>query len=87
MLSSHSLLYFTFGYSWQAALAAVFVSGALFLLISLTGLRKMVINAIPKDLKLAFGAGIGFFIAFIGLQNAGIITDNAATLLGIRHVN
>ena len=73
----------TLGYSWQAALAAVFVSGIIFLVISLTGLRKMVINAIPKDLKLAFGAGIGFFIAFIGFQNSGIIVDNAATLVGL----
>lgn len=73
----------TFGYSWQAALAAVFVSGLAFLLISITGLRKMIINAIPKDLKLAFGAGIGFFIAFIGLVNAGLIVDNPATLVGL----
>lgn len=74
---------FTLGYSWQAALAAVMLSGILFLVISLTGVRKTVINAIPKDLKLAFGAGIGFFIAFIGLVNAGIITDNSATLVGL----
>lgn len=73
----------TFGYSWQAALAAVFVSGLAFLLISITGVRKMIINAIPKDLKLAFGAGIGFFIAFIGLANAGLIVDNPATLVGL----
>ena len=51
------------GFSWQAALAAVFVSGVVFLLISVTGIRKMIINAIPKQLKLAVGAGIGFFIA------------------------
>ena len=62
-----------FGYSWQAALAAVFVSGIIFIVISVTGLRKMIINAIPQQLKLAIGAGIGFFIAFIGLKNAGII--------------
>ena len=57
-----------FGYSWQAALAAVFVSGIIFIVISVTGLRKMIINAIPQQLKLAIGAGIGFFIAFIGLK-------------------
>lgn len=67
------------GYSWQAALASVFVSGVIFLLISVTGLRKVVINAIPKQLKLAIGAGIGFFIAFVALKNAGIIVADAST--------
>lgn len=71
------------GGSWQAGLAAVFVSGVLFLVISVTGIRKMVINAIPKNLKLAIGAGIGFFIAFIGLQNAGIVVNNDAVLVGL----
>jgi len=71
------------GGSWEAALAAVFISGVLFLAITLTGIRKMVINAIPKSLKLAIGAGIGFFIAFIGLANAGIVVDNPATLVGL----
>jgi adenine/guanine/hypoxanthine permease len=74
---------FTLGYSWQAALAAVMISGLIFLVISVTGLRKMIINAIPKDLKLAFGAGIGFFIAFIGLVNSGIVVNNDATLVGL----
>ncbi len=72
-----------YGYSWQAALAAVFMAGIVFLVISVTGIRKMIINSIPKDLKLAIGAGIGFFIAFIGLKNAGIIVDNPATLVGL----
>ncbi len=71
------------GGSWEAALAAVFVSGVLFLAITLTGIRRVVINAIPKSLKLAIGAGIGFFIAFIGLANAGIVVDNPATLVGL----
>lgn len=71
------------GGSWQAGLAAVFVSGILFLIISMTGIRKMVINAIPKNLKLAIGAGIGFFIAFIGLQNAGIVVNNDVVLVGL----
>lgn len=71
------------GGSWQAGLAAVFVSGVLFMIISMTGIRKMVINAIPKNLKLAIGAGIGFFIAFIGLQNAGIVVNNDAVLVGL----
>jgi AGZA family xanthine/uracil permease-like MFS transporter len=63
----------TIGFSYQEALAAVLVSGVLFLLISLTGIRQVIIQAMPKSLKLAIGAGIGFFIAFIGLKNAGII--------------
>ena len=71
------------GLSWEAALAAVFVSGVLFLIVTLTGVRKIIINAIPKQLKLAIGAGIGFFIAFIGFQNAGIVVDNPATLVGL----
>ncbi len=74
---------FGFGMSWQAALAAVFVSGILFLIVTVTGIRKMVIVAIPKQLKLAIGAGIGFFIAFIGFQNAGIIVANQATLVAL----
>ena len=60
----------TYGYTWEAALATVFVSGLLFVVISVTGLRKLIINAIPKNMKLAIGAGIGFFIAFIGFVNA-----------------
>jgi len=64
------------GFSWEEALAAVLISGVLFLIISITGLRKIVINSIPKNLKLAVGAGIGFFIAFIGLKNAGIIASH-----------
>ncbi len=67
----------TLGFTAYEALASVLLSGVLFLIISLTGLRKRVINAIPKDLKLAIGAGIGFFIAFLGLQNAGIIVGDA----------
>ena len=55
------------GFSWAAALSAVFISGVIFILISVTGVRKAIINAIPVQLKLAIGAGIGFFIAFVGL--------------------
>ena len=72
-----------YGYTWEAALAAVFVSGVIFVLISVTGIRKMIINAIPKNMKLAIGAGIGFFIAFIGFINAGIVVDNASTLVSL----
>lgn len=70
---------FGLGFTWQEALAAVLVEGVLFLVISLTGLRKKVINAIPKNLKVAVGAGIGFFIAFIGLKNGGIVVSSGAT--------
>ena len=72
-----------FGYSWQAALASVFVSGIVFLVISVTGIRKLIIDSIPVQLKLAIGAGIGFFIAFVGLKNAGIVIDNASTFVGL----
>lgn len=71
------------GLSWQAGLAAVFVSGIIFLLISVTGIRKVIINSIPKNMKLAIGAGIGFFIAFIGFKNAGIIVASEATFVAL----
>ena len=71
------------GQSWQVALGAVFVSGVLFLILSLTGLREWVINSIPKSLKLGIGAGIGMFLAIIGLKNAGVVVDNQATLVGL----
>lgn len=74
---------FGMGYSWQAALAAVFVSGIVFLIISVTGIRKMIINSIPQQLKLAIGAGIGFFIAFVGLKNAGIIVASESTAVAL----
>lgn len=64
----------TMGYSWQQGLAGIFISGIIFLILALTGVREKIINAIPNNLKLAVGAGIGFFIAFIGLKQAGIIT-------------
>lgn len=74
---------FGMGLSYQGALACVFVSGIIFVIISLTGIRKMIINAIPAQLKLAIGAGIGFFIAFIGLKNAGIIVSSEATSVAL----
>ena len=76
-------LVFGMGLSWQAALAAVLVSGALFFIISVTGLRKIIINAIPGGLKFAVGAGIGFFITFIGLKSAGIVVADGATLVAL----
>lgn len=72
---------FGYGLSPEAALAAVLIEGVLFLIISVTGLRKAIINAIPKGLKFAVGAGIGFFITFIGLKNAGIIVADGATFV------
>jgi adenine/guanine/hypoxanthine permease len=71
------------GSPWQHALAAVFVSGVFFLILTLTGLREKLINAIPLELKLAVGAGIGLFIAFIGLKNAQIVVSNPATFVAI----
>ena len=71
------------GNTWETALAAVFVSSIIFLLITISGLREAILNAIPFDLKLAIGAGIGFFLAFIGLKGAGIIVADPATLVGM----
>lgn len=71
------------GYTYQEGLAVVFLSGLIFVVISVTGLRKIVINAIPKNMKLAIGAGIGFFIAFIGLKNAGVVIASDATAVAL----
>lgn len=71
------------GYTGAEALSLVLISGVIFLLISLLGIRQAVINAIPKHIKLGIGAAIGFFIAFIGLKNAGIIVANQSTFVGI----
>lgn len=73
----------TNGSPWQHALAAVFVSGIFFLILTLTGLREKLINAIPMELKLAVGAGIGLFVSFIGLKNAGIVVASDATMVGL----
>lgn len=71
------------GIPWQHALGAVLLSGVFFFLLTLTGFREKIINAIPLDLKHAVGAGIGLFITFIGLKEAGIIVNNDATLVGL----
>ena len=71
------------GHSWQFALTAVFLEGLIFIILTLTKVRSWILNAIPLSLKHAIGAGIGLFIAFIGLQNAGIIVNNDATLVGL----
>lgn len=69
------------GFTWQAALGAVFISGCLFILVSLFKVREWIVNAIPHSLKLAISAGIGLFLAIIGLKNAGLIQGNPATLV------
>jgi AGZA family xanthine/uracil permease-like MFS transporter len=79
--------YFTYGVvqgmgiGWPVALGAVFVAGILFLILSLLPVREWIINAIPRSLKLAISAGIGLFLAIIGLQKAGIVTDHPVTLI------
>ena len=69
------------GYSWQFALTAVFIEGLLFILLTITNVREAIVNAIPINLRYAIGGGIGLFIAFIGLQNAGVVVNNDATLV------
>ena len=71
------------GLTWQVALGVVFISGCLALLITLTKLKELIIRAIPAPLKAAMSAGVGIFIAFIGLTNSGIIIANQATFLGL----
>lgn len=74
---------FSLGYSWQQALAIVFLSGILFLILTITGLRATIIKAIPKNLKLAIAPGIGLFIALIGLNNSGLIDVNQGPIIDI----
>ncbi|MDH3228336.1 MAG: NCS2 family permease [Alphaproteobacteria bacterium] len=71
------------GNSWQVALGAVFVSGVIFVVLSVLPVREWIINAIPKSLKMAISAGIGLFLGIIALKNAGIVVDNPATLVGL----
>lgn len=71
------------GYSWQAALAAVFVEGIIFILLTVFNIREQIVKCIPKNLRFAISAGIGFFIAFIGLKNAGVIVANEATFVAL----
>ena len=79
--------YFTYsvclgmGYPWQTALGAVFISGVLFLVLTFLKIRQLVVDSIPNTIKLATAAGIGLFIAFIGLQNAGLVKGNPQTLV------
>jgi AGZA family xanthine/uracil permease-like MFS transporter len=69
------------GYTWQVALGCVFISGVIFLIISVLPVREWIVNAIPRSLKMAIAAGIGLFLALIALKNAGIVIGNEATLV------
>ena len=71
------------GYSWQFALTAVFLEGLVFLLLTVTNLREKIVDVIPNALKNSIGAGIGLYIAFIGLKSAGIVVNNEATLVAL----
>lgn len=72
-----------YGIPWETALSGVLVSGVVLVILTMTGIREMIINAIPESLKYAVSAGIGLFIAFVGLINAGFVVNNDATLVGI----
>ncbi|MGV4461403.1 NCS2 family permease [Ornithobacterium rhinotracheale] len=76
-------LVLTQGATWQQALGVVFLSGVVFIIISVLGLRHKIIDAIPEPLRIAIGSGIGLFIAFIGFKNMGLIVANPATLIGL----
>ncbi|MCA8932130.1 MAG: NCS2 family permease [Rhodospirillaceae bacterium] len=84
--------YFTYGvvlgmgYTWQVALGAVFVSGVIFLVLSVLPVREWIINSIPRSLKMSIAAGIGLFLAIIGLSEAGIIADHPVTLVTLGDV-
>lgn len=71
------------GHTWEAALGAVFVSGIIFVVLSILPVREWLVNAIPRNLKLGISAGIGLFLGFIALKNAGIVVDNPATLVSL----
>ena len=74
------------GYSWQFALTAVLIEGLIFIVLTLTNLRQAIVNAIPMSLRNAIGAGIGLFIAFIGLKSAGVVVADGATLVALGDV-
>ena len=76
----------TLGLHWTVALGAVFFSGVLFLILTVSHIRQAIINAVPQNLRVAIGVGIGFFIAFIGLKGTGLIVPDKATFIGLGHV-
>ncbi|MDO4844854.1 MAG: NCS2 family permease, partial [Bacteroidales bacterium] len=71
------------GYSWQFALTAVLIEGIIFIILTLTSVREAIVNALPLSLRKAIGAGIGLFIALIGLKGGGIVVDDPATLVNL----
>ena len=71
------------GYSWEIALGAVFLSGILFVIMSVTNLRKWMLESIPLNLRIAMGCGVGLFVGFIGLKSGGLIVSNEATFLSL----
>ena len=73
------------GVSWEIALTAVFFEGIIFIILSLFKVREAVVNAIPKNMKLAVSGGIGFFIAIIGFINSGLVVNNDSTLISMGH--
>ena len=75
-----------YGYGWEVALAAVFVEGIIFIILSAVNIREAIFNAIPTNIKKAVSVGIGMYIAFIGLQNAGVVVNNASTCVGLGDV-
>lgn len=76
----------TLGLHWTVALGAVFFSGVLFLILTISHIRQALINAVPQNLRVAIGVGIGLFIAFIGLKGTGLIIPDKATFIGLGHV-
>lgn len=74
------------GYSWQFALTAVFIEGIIFIILTITNLRTLIVNAIPPTLRYAIGCGIGLFIAFVGLQKGQVIVDDGATLVNLGNI-
>jgi len=77
----------TMGYTWQQGIAAVFVSGCIFILITVTSIREKIIDALPQNIKTAISSGVGLFIALIGLKSGGIVVSNPATLVGFGNFN
>ncbi|MFC2448995.1 MAG: solute carrier family 23 protein, partial [Prevotella denticola] len=73
----------TMGYSWQHSLAIMLIEGVVFIILTFFNVREMILNSIPTNLRYAISAGIGMFIAFIGLKNAGIIVAKEATFVGL----
>ena len=77
----------TMGYSWQFALTAVLIEGLIFILLTVTGLRQHIVNAIPLVLRRAISPGIGLFIAFVGLKSAGIVVSSESTFLTLGNMH